>query len=159
MKRILMAAVVVLVLGTMGMAQVLANPTPGPKPQGPNAKASKPQPPDTKPAQIAAGSWVRLIDDGQYGDSWDIASSLLKERVEREKWEKNIKAVREPFGKMLSRKLGSTDYRTSMPGLPEGKYVMMRLDSSFANKKDATEIVVVMLDKDGQWRVSEYLIK
>jgi hypothetical protein len=35
----------------------------------------------------------------------------------------------------------------------------MEYDTSFANKKSATETVTPMLDNDGQWRVSGYFIK
>jgi hypothetical protein len=43
--------------------------------------------------------------------------------------------------------------------VPDGQYVVIRYDSSFANKKSAIETVTPMLDQGGQWRVSGYFIK
>lgn len=48
---------------------------------------------------------------------------------------------------------------TSLPGAPDGKYVVIQYDTSFENKKAAVETVTPMLDKDGKWRVSGYYIK
>jgi hypothetical protein len=45
------------------------------------------------------------------------------------------------------------------PGAPDGKYVVIRYETSFRNKKAATETVTPMLDADGRWRVSGYFIK
>jgi hypothetical protein len=56
------------------------------------------------------------------------------------------------------RSLKSKTYATSLPGAPDGKYVVIQFSSSFKNKADATETVTPMLDKDGQWRVSGYYI-
>ena len=47
----------------------------------------------------------------------------------------------------------------SLPGAPDGEYVVLQFDTSFANKKEAVETVTPMLDKDGKWKVSGYYIK
>ncbi len=48
---------------------------------------------------------------------------------------------------------------TSLPGAPDGEYVVISYETSFTNKKSAIETVTPMLDKDGKWRVSGYFIK
>jgi hypothetical protein len=63
------------------------------------------------------------------------------------------------LGKLLSRKLKSATYKTTMPGAPDGEYVVIQYDSSFEHKQAAVETVTPMLDKDGKWRVSGYYIK
>ncbi|NOX96543.1 MAG: DUF4019 domain-containing protein, partial [Nitrospirae bacterium] len=70
-----------------------------------------------------------------------------------------MQAIRKPLGKNISRELKSKRYRTSLPGAPDGKYVVIQFKSSFENKKSALETVTPMLDKDGKWRVSGYYIK
>jgi hypothetical protein len=67
--------------------------------------------------------------------------------------------VRKQVGALVSRKLKSAQYATSLPGAPSGKYVVIQYDSVFQNKSDAVETVTPMLDKDGQWRVSGYFIR
>ena len=60
---------------------------------------------------------------------------------------------------MKSRELQSKQYTTSLPGAPDGQYVVVQYKTSFANRKSATETVTPMFDKDKKWRVSGYYIK
>ena len=48
---------------------------------------------------------------------------------------------------------------TSLPGAPDGEYVVIQFDTSFTNKKVAVETVTPMKDEDGIWRVSGYYVK
>jgi hypothetical protein len=66
---------------------------------------------------------------------------------------------RQPLGKVKSRQLMSRKYTKTLPGAPDGEYVVIQYKSSFENKKVAIETVTPMLDKDGNWRVSGYYIK
>ncbi|MCI0444719.1 DUF4019 domain-containing protein [bacterium] len=107
----------------------------------------------------ATQAWLDLIDSGKYDASWEEAAMYFKNTVKKEEWISTIKAVRDPFGKLLKRMLKSKQSVTSMPGAPDGDYVIIQYDSSFENKKSAVETVVPMLDKDGKWRVSGYYIR
>lgn len=112
-----------------------------------------------KAAIIAADAWLKLVDAGQYGGSWDDAARLFKDAMSKADWEKALRGARSPLGKVVSRKVLSRTYAESLPGAPDGKYVVLRYQASFENKKAATETVTPMLDKDGRWRVSGYFIK
>jgi hypothetical protein len=112
-----------------------------------------------KAALAAAKAWLQLVDDGKYMESWNEASEYFKRAITKEQWEQTVKAVREPLEKTVSRQLKSKQYATTLPGAPDGKYVVIQFDSSFTNKKTAVETITPMLDKDGMWRVSGYYIK
>ena len=58
----------------------------------------------------------------------------------------------------MTRKLKSKMYSKTLPGVPDGEYVVIMFDTQFENKKSAVETVTPMLDKDGKWRVAGYLI-
>jgi len=113
----------------------------------------------TAAAQRAAEEWVGLVDKGDYAASYDEASSMFKAAVSKGDWVKKVKAVRDPFGDVVSRKVQSADYTTSLPGAPDGRYVVLKFDTSYQNKKAAVETAVLTLDKDGLWRVSGYFIR
>jgi hypothetical protein len=116
--------------------------------------------PDEEQAGLnSARAWLALVDTGEYAKSWDEAASFFKERVSQDQWLKALEAVRKPLGKLISRTTASTTYTTSLPGAPDGKYVVIRYNSSFGHKKSAVETVTPMLDKDGKWRVAGYFIK
>jgi predicted SnoaL-like aldol condensation-catalyzing enzyme len=112
-----------------------------------------------KQATAAAESWLARVDDGKYGESWDAAAAYLKNTVSKDAFAQSLAAARKPLGAMKSRKVRTADYRTSLPGAPDGQYVVIQFQTSFENKKAAVEAVTPMLEKDGTWRVSGYYIK
>jgi hypothetical protein len=110
-------------------------------------------------ATRAADRWLKLVDAGDYKQSWNTACSLFRNAVTADQWAQQVGSVRKQVGALVSRKLKSAQYATSLPGAPSGKYVVIQYDSVFQNKSDAVETVTPMLDKDGQWRVSGYFIR
>jgi hypothetical protein len=110
-------------------------------------------------AQHSSDAWLALVDSGKYADSWQEAAQLFRAAVTKEQWQSAMRASREPLGKMLSRKLKSAIYSKTLPGAPDGEYVVIQYDSRFEHKQAAVETVTPMLDKDGKWRVSGYYIK
>ncbi len=112
-----------------------------------------------KQAVAAARSWLALIDDGRYGESWDAAADYLKNAVTKDDFVRSLTAARTPLGKLKSREVKSTVYRTSLPGAPDGEYALIQFKTVFENKNSAVETVTPMLERDGKWKVSGYYIK
>ena len=110
-------------------------------------------------ATKAAAAWLKLLDNGEYRACYKQASQLVKNALSEDAFVQQFRAARAPLGAVVSRKLKTAQYETSLPGAPDGQYVVIQYDSSFANKKSATETVTPMMEKDGQWRVSGYYIK
>ena len=110
-------------------------------------------------AIAAAEVWIKLIDDGQYTESWEQASGYFKAVIKQEAWNESIKPLRESLGKVLVRKLMNHEFSSTMPGAPDGEYVIIQYETSFENKETAIETVTPMVDTDGVWRVSGYYIK
>lgn len=119
------------------------------------ARTAKPE----QLAQKSAESWLALVDSGKYEESWQEAASIFKEAVSKEQWHGALVATREPLGKMLSRKMKSATYTKTLPGAPDGEYVIIQYETSFEHKQSAVETLTPALDKDGTWRVSGYYIK
>ncbi len=111
-----------------------------------------------KAATAAAEQWLKIIDAGSYGQSWEEMATLAKSAVTRDQWIKDAAPLK-LFGSVQSRKLLSAKYTTSLPGAPDGQYVTLQFQTAFANKKQALETVTPMKDKDGRWRVSGYFVK
>lgn len=110
-------------------------------------------------AIAAAQSWLALIDNGDAAESWNQAATLFKSAVSAEQWRDSLVAVQVPLGKPVLRTLKSKQYAEELPGAPDGKYVVIEYDTSFEKKKHGTETVVPMIDEDGEWRVSGYLVR
>lgn len=58
-----------------------------------------------KQALAAAESWLALVDEGKYGESWDAPAEYLKKAVGKEDFEKSLTAARKPLGKLKSREV------------------------------------------------------
>jgi tetratricopeptide (TPR) repeat protein len=112
-----------------------------------------------KAAVPAAEQWLKLVDDGKYGECWDAAAEFLRKAVGKDVFEKQIAAARKPLGKLQSRMVKLAVFMTSLPGAPDGQYVIIQFEAVFENKKQAVETVTPMKDKDGKWRVSGYYVK
>ena len=110
-------------------------------------------------AQTAAETWLELVDNELYEESWAQAAELFKGAVTQEAWRQAASGARKPFGALVSRKLKSRTYTKQLPGAPDGQYVVIQFDAIFENKASAVETVTPMLDPDGTWRVSGYYIR
>lgn len=113
----------------------------------------------TETAIEAADSWLKLVDGNKYGESWEQTASLFKNAVSKQKWEQSLKGILPPFGQMISREVESATYKTSLPGAPDGDYVVIIYKTKYEKKEKSIETVTPMKDEDGIWRVSGYFIK
>ena len=111
-----------------------------------------------KAALASATAWLALADGGKYPETWDKAAGYFKNALNKDQWVASLKGGRTPLGKVVARKLTSKMYSKTLPGAPDGEYVVIMYDTQFENKKSAVETVTPMLDKDGKWRVAGYLI-
>lgn len=109
-------------------------------------------------AQNAAESWLPLLDSEKYEESWEALSPKTKERYSKRQWEAGMMGFRQPLGKLKSRTFGRAVYTKSLQGHPEHEGAIVRFDSVYENKESVVELVGVIHDKDGRWRVLLYTI-
>ena len=109
--------------------------------------------------QQADRSWLTLVDVAKYRDSWETASNSFKAGVAEADWERQVRSARAQLGQVKSRKLEKATHATSLPGAPDGDYVVSVFDTSYEKKAEAQETVVSKRESDGRWRVAGYFIK
>ena len=107
--------------------------------------------------EITAKSWLGIVDRGEYGRSWDEMSSVTKNTVKRDEWEKILTKTRKPLGTLKTRDVVDIRSAVNPKNLPTGNYMVMIYRSSFAKKNDAHELVTLFL-QNGQWHVLTYQI-
>jgi hypothetical protein len=110
-------------------------------------------------AESAARAWLALLDAGDYGQSWSSASSLFRQKITEPQWQSAASGTRGPLGALKSRTLRSVTAKSSLPGAPDGQYVVLQFDTSFEHKAGALETVTPMMDSDGKWHVSGYYVR
>jgi hypothetical protein len=111
-------------------------------------------------AQTAADSWLKLTDAGEFGTAWDQAAKAFRDALPKEQWTQALSSARPPLGKAVSRKVTSRKYSESIPGAPQGKYVIIQYETAFEKKDSASvETITLMLDPDGVWRAAGYFVR
>jgi len=120
-----------------------------------DAGASTPKPDGSpaddvsKAAVSAAEKWLAAIDAGNYSLTWKDASAFFQAAVTEQAWNTSMENFRKPLGDLVSRKLKSAQQATSLPGAPDGEYVVMQFDTLFAAQKTAVETVTFTHEKAG----------
>ena len=114
-------------------------------------------------AHVSSGSsearaWLNVIDAGKYIESWQKADALFKTQLAQQQWHDALNDVRTPLGKVITRsELHSKKY-SSLPGVPDGEYIVIQYHTEFLNQKSSTE-TLTLSKNSGQWRAVGYFIK
>jgi uncharacterized protein (TIGR03067 family) len=106
-------------------------------------------------ARAAADEWLKLVDAGNYGESWETSAASNKQGIAKQQMSDVYKELFQPLGPMKSREFKSSEYRTQLPGAPAGEYAVIQFTTQFANQR-MVETVVLTKEADGEWRVSGY---
>ncbi len=113
----------------------------------------------------AGNAFLKLIDHGQYDDSWDACASTIKNTITKSSWDTVMKINRARFGTLVSRKLESAQAAITVPGSPEGQYVILEYKGSFNLRKSEgtttkpTTETVVITNENGKWLGYQYSIR
>lgn len=102
--------------------------------------------------------WLNIIDAGNYEQSWDQSAPFFQSQITRESWVQSLNQVRKPLGEVTSRQVKSSSEYTKLPGAPDGQYVVITLDTDFAQKSNSIETLTIS-KVDDNWRAVGYFIK
>jgi hypothetical protein len=151
MKNLIVAVLGIVIIGVVGCASQSH-----PEAER-NAIDSAQSHPETERNVIdSAQAWFELVDNQQYLESWEHTTEFFKSTTSRQKWQEFASTLRKVVGKVLSRELLFQENTTSIPGAPDGEYVVMSYKTSFENRGPAIETITSLLDQDNTWRVSGY---
>jgi hypothetical protein len=157
-RGVVIAAVVVgLVHGRVLTAQAAAQaPPPAGMQQG--EPAADPHIGEEQAAERQALGFLGYLDHGRYADSYAYTGMLIRAQLDRDSFAQQLEKARAGTGALLSRELIDASYTTTVPGAPDGQYVVLHYSASFANRQEAVETMTLAFAK-GYWRVSGYYIK
>jgi len=105
----------------------------------------------------AQRQWLKIIDADNYDKGWMYASEYLKNAVPKDSFKQTLQGVRSPLGSMKNRVLAASEYTTSLPGSPDGEYVVMKYKTEFAKKSEPALRPVISKKEDGQWKVADII--
>ena len=115
--------------------------------------------PEAETAAVeAARPWLALVDDEQYDASWQQSARQFRNAAPQEEWIQKSSSIREPMGAVQEREVRSAKYATSLPGAPDGEYVVIQFDARFEHKEHAIETVSLVKENE-RWRPTGYYIR
>src|ERR1044072_2102425 len=79
----------------------------------------------------SAEAWLKLIDANNSGESWESAAAIFRIQVPKDKWEQSLSSVRDLFGNMIARKLINAQFTKTLPGAPDGNYLVVQYQTAF----------------------------
>lgn len=108
-------------------------------------------------AQDAAESWLALVDDDDFGESWDDAASLLQNRIAREDWIAEGRTLRDSVDVHSYRARTTVQYRDSIRRAPNGgPFVLLKYHTTF--KTGRVEELIVTVREEDTWKVAGYQV-
>lgn len=107
----------------------------------------------------AAGRWLTRVDQEDYDQSWKSGSLTFKLTIPQKHWATLLKSIRQPLGEVLARKMLEQRESKNPKGLPKGDYMVLFYETSFSKKKRAHELVTMVQESDGHWRVLTYQVQ
>jgi hypothetical protein len=108
-------------------------------------------------ASTAAQTWISLVDNQQYAESWNQAGSKFHDEVRQERWVAALTRSREPLGAVVSRACSRVEFAKSSPGAGDGNQATIHFTTNFKNQGVVTERLT-LVKEDGRWQVAAYAI-
>jgi len=105
----------------------------------------------------AAETWLMLVDEGHYDESWEVAATVIQEAMHKDEWGPTIRQAREPYEPVGDRELLQSEFMTTLPDMPDGEYVRLVYSTDTASGK-VRETVALMFS-DGTWGVMGYFMR
>ena len=108
---------------------------------------------DKESAAKFVQQWLSLVDSGNYAQTWDDLSDILKTSFTKDEWINDLKSYHEALGKLIKR---TRKYITESSEPSVGNYLIFQYQSSYEKRKRVGEAVSVIKDKEKNWKVLGY---
>lgn len=113
--------------------------------------------PEQKAAINAATNWLKLMDAGEFSQSWKNAAPTFKANMTERQWIIGLEYMRAPYGRAVSHEIKSCqldDYNSNL-----GHYTNAAIEcrTTFENQKKVTEFINLYF-VDNSWRVAIYYL-
>ena len=103
-----------------------------------------------------ADLWLRLVHGKDYGNAYDrLASTKMRQLVTRDDFVAATKALRNPLGSMGPHYNRRIEFKTTMPGIGAGDYMVFSWEVSFGRFEEMIERLT-LVQEDGKWKTIGY---
>lgn len=107
----------------------------------------------------AAASWLGLWDQNKCKESYAALSPMTRENLGETAWFGYCLRILQDLGANRSRKPIAAAFARSVPEKTDRPLAVLAYHSTFANQPSIVELVALMLEKDGKWSVTNYILR
>ena len=108
-------------------------------------------------AEKVTNSWLGFWDSKKCRETFLGMSSITRAENEEKSWVDYCAMVNDKLGQKKSRTLIASAYTSSLLPKTERPLAVLAYHSNFANRSSVVEIIGLVLEKEGNWTVSNYL--
>jgi hypothetical protein len=108
-------------------------------------------------AEKATNSWLGLWDNKKCGESFLAMSSITRAENTKASWVDYCAKVNGTLGPKKTRTLIASAYTRSLLPKTERPLAIQAYQTNFANRPAVVEVVGLLLEKEGNWTVSNYM--
>lgn len=111
-------------------------------------------------AIVAAENWLRLVDSAKYSEAYNRSGRLIKIVMEEDVFADELRDNVKRYGNIVSRIFTFYKHFNKLPGVPQGKYVVIQYISKYSKSTNLklTEIVTVGLNEKKDLVVEGYYL-
>lgn len=110
-------------------------------------------------AKVTAGQFLEKTDAGDHAGAYQQTAALFRSSVPQAAWEAQGAAARAPLGTPGTRRFSKGNFSTQLPGAPEGQYYVLVYQTQFEKKDRVNEMLIMMREEDGSWKVAGYQLR
>lgn len=108
-------------------------------------------------AEASTSSWLGLWDSKKCRESFVAMSSITRAENTEKGWADYCVMVNSKLGPKSSRNLIASAYTRSLPEKTDRPLAILAYQTNFASRSSVVEILGLVLEKDGNWTVSNYI--
>jgi len=109
-------------------------------------------------AAQAAEEFVELLDQGKFAETWARGAALFQRTISQQEWSLAVQLARQKLGRVKSRTLKDEKPAWDPVGLPKGAYMVVEYNTSFERAPHSGELLTLMEEKNGSWKVLTYRV-
>lgn len=110
------------------------------------------------PAIVAAEQFVETLDNLDFSAAWNQTGIVNQSYIDHPEWYKKLLAVRPHLGHVIKRSIKKLSQYESWVGLPDRDYRRVSFATTFLNKANSLE-TVILIEEQGAWYVSSYHLR
>jgi len=108
-------------------------------------------------ARNTAEKWLAKADGGDHAGTWDMTTPEFRVQIRKEDWKARQETFYQQLGRPTRRELIAAKYTTSVPGVPEGEYVLIQYRRPVSAGGPVLETITMRRAGD-QWQTAGYWI-